>query len=67
MVDLYTNNVVPFFKESENELLLNYYNDCIFSIKKYEDKMNTFQITSAFNEIHNIVDNSNKLISTITP
>ncbi|WNE41441.1 MAG: Methionine--tRNA ligase [Mycoplasmataceae bacterium] len=67
MLDLYRNNVIPIFNESKNDLLIDYYEDCISFVKKYEEKMNVYQITSAFNEIQNLIDNSNRLISTISP
>ncbi|RHZ36359.1 methionine--tRNA ligase [endosymbiont GvMRE of Glomus versiforme] len=63
----YKNGVVPNFSETENIYLRNYYQTCLTVIKNYQQKMDNYQLTGAFQEIENLLNASNKLIQDLAP
>jgi len=67
MVELYNNNIVPAFAETENIHLKNYYQNCLSAIENYQQKMSNYQLTSAFQEIEKLLNFSNKLIHKLEP
>lgn len=67
MLEMYNNNEIPIITEIENSFLLNYREENKKNVQKYRESMDNYQITFAFNEIQNIIANSNKLISNIEP
>ncbi|KLL04027.1 MAG: methionyl-tRNA synthetase [Mycoplasmataceae bacterium CE_OT135] len=67
MVELYNDGIVPTFAETENIHLKNYYQICLTIIKDYQQKMNNYQLTGAFQEIEKLLNASNKLIQKLEP
>ena len=67
MVELYNNGIVPTFAEAENIHLKSYYQICLATIENYQQKMDNYQLTSAFQEIEKLLNASNKLIQELEP
>jgi len=67
MIELYNNDTIPAFTETENIHLKNYYQICLTTIENYQQKMDNYQLTSAFQEIEKLLNASNKLIQELEP
>ena len=67
MIELYNNNIIPAFAGTENIHLKKYYQNCLSTIENYQQKMNNYQLTSAFQEIEKLLNASNKLIQELEP
>ena len=44
-----------------------YWKNCKFAVKEFQTKMNHYQLTNAFSQIQNLLNESNKLISDLAP
>jgi methionyl-tRNA synthetase len=67
MLEIYNNNEIPIITKIENSFLVSHQEENKKNVQKYKNSMDDYQITSAFNEIQNMITNSNKLISNIKP
>src|SRR3954453_19698702 len=54
MVELYNNGIIPNFAETKNTYLNNYYQSCLTVAKNYQQKMDKYQLTDAFQEIEKL-------------
>lgn len=68
MLFLYNKGTIPKVKEEiENKKLIRYKKKCEFVVKEFQEKMNQYELTSAFSQIQNLLNESNKLISDLEP
>src|SRR5687767_12062337 len=68
MLQLYRKEVIPpLEKESKNEKLVEYKKKCEFAVKEFQEKMNNYELTNAFFQMQTLLDETNKLISDLTP
>src|SRR3954471_14633632 len=69
MLHLYNEGIVPEIKpdNSKNEKLEEYQKKCKLVVKEFQTKMNQYQLTNAFSQIQNLLNESNKLISDLAP
>ncbi|CAJ0747237.1 3476_t:CDS:2 [Entrophospora sp. SA101] len=67
MIELYNDSVIPAFAETKNTHLKNYYQNCLTIIKNYQQKMDNYQLTNAFQEVEKLLNVSNKLIQEVEP
>ncbi|CAJ0826510.1 11662_t:CDS:10 [Entrophospora sp. SA101] len=57
MLVLYNNGIVPkFTKENKNEKLENYYQKCSLSVREFQEKMNQYKLTKAFEQIQLLIN-----------
>ena len=68
MLQLYREGVIPQLeKELKNEKLVGYKKKCELAVKEFQEKMNQYELTSAFFQIQILLSESNKLISDLAP
>jgi methionyl-tRNA synthetase len=67
MVKLYNDGITPVFKETENLYLKEYYQALLSTIDEYQELMDNYQLTTAFQKIQDLMDLSNKLIQKLEP
>jgi methionyl-tRNA synthetase len=53
--------------EVKNEKLAEYRKKCEITVKEFQAKMNKYELTNAFSQIQNLLNESNKLISDLAP
>jgi len=70
MLHLYNEGVIPELKEEikpNNEKLEAYKNKCELTVKGFQKKMNQYELTNAFSQLQNLLNESNKLVSDLAP
>jgi methionyl-tRNA synthetase len=67
MLCLYNQDVIPVARETKNEKLKNYYQQCDLAVKEFQKKMDRYELTEAFLQIQTLLGFSNKLISDSAP
>src|SRR5271154_4665748 len=70
MLHLYNQGVVPEISEYPSELnekLKNYSQQCDLVVEEFQKKMDRYELTEAFSQTQTLLENSNKLISDLTP
>lgn len=75
MLILYNEGIIPAnekltqenIKIVKKEKLENYYHKCESTVKDFQKKMDKYELTNAFWEIENLLNESNKLIAELTP
>ncbi|CAG8640065.1 2124_t:CDS:2 [Racocetra fulgida] len=68
MLQLYNERIIPEFNGSvNNQELNNYYYYCDFSYQEFRKKMDNYELTKAFQQVQELINESNKLITTLAP
>lgn len=68
MLELYNNNIIPGYAEKvENRQLVKYQHECWLVIEKFQELMDNYQLTHAYQEIEKLLNLSNKLIQDLVP
>lgn len=77
MIHLYNKGIIPNTndnfskelseKETKFEKLEEYKKKCELAVKEFQEKMKQYELTKAFSQIQNLLDESNKLISELAP
>jgi methionyl-tRNA synthetase len=68
MLHLYNNGIIPKITEKiDNERLGIYYHKCDLTVKEFQKKMDQYELTNAFSQIENLLNESNKLIQDLAP
>src|SRR4051794_39930999 len=66
MLHLYNEDIIPEIKHElaiKNEKLEEYQKRCKFTVREFQTRMNQYELTTAFSQIQNLLNESNKLIS----
>jgi len=68
MLQLYNEGIVPEFNSLvSNQALNSYYHHCVFSCREFRRKMDNYELTKAFQQVQELISESNKLITTLAP
>lgn len=79
MLHLYNEGVIPESKEEvkidkkilseglKDEKLIGYKKKCNLVVEEFQENMNQYELTNAFSQIQNLLNESNKLISDLAP
>jgi len=68
MMQIYRERIIPSLeKELKNEKLAKYKKKCELAVEEFQKKMNNYELTNAFSQIQNLLDETNKLISDSAP